>query len=123
MFTIFVKACFNASHQLRFSDGTVEDLHSHDWKITAAVSAEKLNEDGLVMDFNVLSRDLNKVVSVFEGKKLEEVEELKHLNGSVSTEKLAEYIFEKLGNFLPKSVKLYYIDVEEQADCIGRFSA
>ena len=64
MYWISIETEFEASHQLTFSDGTQEVLHPHPWQVTAAVCAEALNRDGLVMDFLLLEEIVNTAIAL-----------------------------------------------------------
>jgi hypothetical protein len=54
MFTISVETQFRASHRLVRTDGSKERPHSHEWSVTAEVSAETLDSRTVVMDFHQL---------------------------------------------------------------------
>ena len=66
MFTISVETHFQASHQLTLPDGSKEPVHSHDWVVTASLSSEKLNNMGVVMDFQALQAMIDKTVAGFD---------------------------------------------------------
>ncbi|MCD7930848.1 MAG: 6-carboxytetrahydropterin synthase QueD [Tannerellaceae bacterium] len=52
MYTIKKRMVISASHRLSLSyPSKCEELHGHNWVITVWCRSEKLNEDGMVMDF------------------------------------------------------------------------
>ena len=63
MFTISVETHFWASHQLTSPDGSKEPVHRHNWLVAADVSSDKLNNMGIVMNFQSLSAILNKTIA------------------------------------------------------------
>ncbi len=71
MFTISVERHFRASHQLTLPDGSKESVHSHDWVVIANLSSEKLNNMGVVMDFQILKAKIDKTVAGFNHKALD----------------------------------------------------
>ena len=71
MYTVTVESSFNAEHQLTFAGGQIESLHGHKWIVRAAVSAEKLNEVGLAVDFNDLKKAVEEVIAPLDGAILE----------------------------------------------------
>lgn len=119
MFTITVETSFLASHQLVFKDGTQEDAHEHNWAVKVAVCGEKLNEDGLVMDFCVLKEKIQAIVAEFEGNKLENVDCFSANNASA--ENVARYIFETIKPQLNTAVKMGYVEVAEAAGCRAKY--
>ena len=91
MFTITVETTFTAGHQLRLAGGNKEPLHSHDWVVRLAVSAEKIDEMGLAVDFEQLKVKLEDITAPFQGGQLEKLDYFKTNNASA--EALAKYIF------------------------------
>ena len=119
MFTISVERHFRASHQLTLPDGSKEPVHKHDWVVTASLSSEKLNNMGVVMDFQALKTLIDKTVAGFENKALESICYFKRNNPSA--ENMAKYIYEKLRIELPEGVKLRDIRVVEEPGCSAKF--
>ena len=119
MFTISVETQFQASHRLVLADGSKESVHSHRWSVTAALSSDKLNSMGLVMDFGRLRAMLDDIVAEFDGRTLEAIGYFQKNNPSA--ENVARYIYEKLEPRLPKGVKLHEIKVVEEAGCSAKF--
>jgi 6-pyruvoyltetrahydropterin/6-carboxytetrahydropterin synthase len=120
LYTACIERHFPAAHQLRFPDGSKEDLHEHDWIVTACVSSEKLDELGTVMDFIQLGEMLEKILGEMADKNLESVEYFQQHNPSA--EILARYIFEKLQPQLPSGVQLKHIKVVEAPGCWAIYS-
>ena len=119
MFTISVETHFQASHQLILSDGSKEPLHSHDWVVTAAVSSEKLDDMGVVMDFRTLREIILNVTAELDNTVLGEVEHFRQNNPSA--ENVAIYVYEKLRVELPEGMELRSIEVVEEPGCSAKF--
>lgn len=51
MYLIRVKSDFCAAHTLRFTDGTAEPLHGHNWRVEAVIECPSLDESGIGIDF------------------------------------------------------------------------
>lgn len=120
MFTVLLETTFKAEHQLTFADGTQEPLHEHEWKVDVAVSAEKLDENDLVMDFEELKMLVEATLLDFRGKRLESVGQFEHRN--TSAENVARILHEEIGPKLPDSVRLDYVEVTEARGCRARYS-
>ena len=114
MFTITVETTFTARHQLTTAQGQKEPLHSHDWIVCSAVSADRLDEIGLVVDFDDLKAKIEEVTSPFNGARLEEL--------NASAENVAKYIYDKIEPLLPSHVKLRYVEVAEATGCRAKYS-
>ena len=119
MFKVAVQTSFWASHQLTLPDGKKEPLHSHNWKVTAEVSGQKLNHRGLLIDFNKLKELVDNITESFINQPLENNEYFQ--NSNPSAEMIAKYIFENLQPQLPEHLILDYISVTEEEDCTGKF--
>lgn len=121
MFTILLETTFKASHQLTFSDGTQEPLHEHDWKVCISVSAEKLDENELVMDFEELKLLIEAALQDFRDQRLETVALFENRN--TSAENVARILYEEIAPKLPDTVHLDYLEVTEAPHCRARYSA
>ncbi|MBL7216034.1 MAG: 6-carboxytetrahydropterin synthase [Phycisphaerae bacterium] len=120
MFTIFLESSFTAQHQLTFSGGTQEPLHNHEWKVCVAVSAEKLNNEDLVMDFEELKLLLERTLQDFRSQRLETNPLFEQRNASA--ENLAAILYQQIEPKLPDTVHLDFVEVTEAAGCRARFS-
>ena len=119
MFIISVERHFRASHQLTLPDGSKEPVHQHDWVVTADISSERLNNMGVVMDFQILQAMIDKTVAGFDNKALESISYFQQNNPTA--ENVAKYIYEKLRIELPKGVKLVNILIVEELGCSAKF--
>ena len=121
MYTIFLETSFTAQHQLTFSDGKREPLHRHEWKVCVAVSAEKLNEEDLVMDFEELKLLLESTLQDFRNRRLETNPLFEQRNASA--ENVAAILYQQIEPTLADTVRLDYVEVTEATGCRARFSA
>lgn len=119
MFTISVERHFQASHQLTMPDGSKEPIHDHDWVVTVILSSEKLNNMGIVMDFQALKAMIDKTIAGFDNKPLESIGYFQQNNPSA--ENVAKYIYDKLLTKLPEGVKLQNVRVVEEPGCSATF--
>ena len=119
MFTVSILTTFTAGHQLKFPSGS-EPYHIHDWQVEAAVGGEKLDENGLLLDFNRLKKTLDDILAPFDQQALEEFDCFKNVN--TSAENVAEYIFFSVKKQLPDSISLLYVEVTEAPNCKASYS-
>jgi 6-pyruvoyltetrahydropterin/6-carboxytetrahydropterin synthase len=119
MFTIRVETRFQASHRLTLPDGSKEPDHSHDWLVTADISRDKLDNMGLVINFQKLKAMMDETVSEFDHTAMDTVSYFRQNNPSA--ENVAKYIFERLCVKLPDDVKLRSVRVVEEPGCSAEF--
>jgi 6-pyruvoyltetrahydropterin/6-carboxytetrahydropterin synthase len=118
MFTISVETHFHASHQLCLPNGEKEPIHFHDWSVIADVNSAKLDNMGIVMDFEELREIIEKIVARFDNK----IEAIKYFQeNNPSAENVAKYIYDELKPQLPKGVKLNCVKVTEEPGYTAKF--
>jgi 6-pyruvoyltetrahydropterin/6-carboxytetrahydropterin synthase len=98
MYELMVESKFAAAHQLRGYKGKREYLHGHNWRVTVAVTAERLNEQGLAIDFHDLKKALRDVLDQLEHTFLNEIFPFTQINPS--SENLAKWIYDTLAKKL-----------------------
>ena len=94
MFELTVEDHFAAAHQLRNYNGKCEKLHGHNWKVQVTVTAERLNEIGLAMDFTDIKKLTREVLDSLEHNFLNEIFPFTELNPS--SENIARWIYETI---------------------------
>jgi 6-pyruvoyltetrahydropterin/6-carboxytetrahydropterin synthase len=94
MYELMIETRFAAAHQLRNYKGKCENLHGHNWKVQVAVSAERLNEIGLAMDFGDIKAITNDVIGTLDHAMLNELFPFTEINPS--SENIARWIYESL---------------------------
>ena len=90
MFVLTIEDHFASAHQLRGYKGKCENIHGHNWRVILNVRGEKLNEIGLLIDFNDLKNILKKITEYLDHKNLNEIEPFTVINPS--SENIAEFI-------------------------------
>jgi 6-pyruvoyltetrahydropterin/6-carboxytetrahydropterin synthase len=119
MYWIFTEIRFQAYHQLTFSNGSKEVLHAHPWKVVAGVCADKLNSEGLVMDFLELGKVLEVAIEPLRGKQLETLACFSGRNASA--EAVARYVFDAAAPRIAPPARLDSVEVTEAEGCRARY--
>ncbi|MEA3306136.1 MAG: 6-carboxytetrahydropterin synthase QueD [Candidatus Omnitrophota bacterium] len=94
MYKIEVFENFSAAHRLRGYKGKCENIHGHNWKVGAAVSSDRVNKTGIVIDFKEVKKKLKDVLNELDHKNLNSLGYFKKINPT--SENLAKLIYEKL---------------------------
>jgi 6-pyruvoyltetrahydropterin/6-carboxytetrahydropterin synthase len=95
MYELVVESKFAAAHQLRGYEGKCEKLHGHNWRVTIAVTSDRLNEQGLAVDFHELKKSLREVLDQLEHTFLNDIFPFTQINPS--SENLAKWIYDSIG--------------------------
>jgi 6-pyruvoyltetrahydropterin/6-carboxytetrahydropterin synthase len=94
MYRVTVLSHFSGAHRLRHLHGKCEELHGHNWKIEVSVVSNRLNKEGVVIDFNILKQKMEKVLKTLDHTFLNN---LPYFSGrEPSSENIAKYIFDRL---------------------------
>ncbi len=93
MYEITVRKTFSAAHTLDIG-GKREDLHGHNFRVEAAVASEKLNADGLVLDFRVLKKWVNEILEDLDHTFLNDLSPFSNM--SPTAENIAKFIYKRL---------------------------
>lgn len=94
MFEIAVYSHFSAAHRLRYLRGRCEELHGHNWKIEVSVVSDRLNPEGIVLDFGILKQKVEKVLKTLDHTYLNDLPAF--AKKEPSSENIATYIFDKM---------------------------
>lgn len=94
MYELMVESSFASAHQLRGYKGKCENLHGHNWKVHVHVTAEKLNDIEIAVDFNDLKEMTDEVVGQLDHTVLNEVFPFTERNPS--SENVAKWIYDTL---------------------------
>jgi 6-pyruvoyltetrahydropterin/6-carboxytetrahydropterin synthase len=94
MYKITVLSHFSGAHRLRYLHGKCEELHGHNWKIEVSVVSNRLNKEGVVIDFNLLKQKVEKILKFLDHSYLND---LPYFSGrEPSSENIAKFIFDRL---------------------------
>jgi 6-pyruvoyltetrahydropterin/6-carboxytetrahydropterin synthase len=94
MYELSIETGFASAHQLRGYKGKCEKLHGHNWKVQISVTAERLNEIDLAIDFHELKKIANEVISPLDHALLNDIFPFTEKNPS--SENVAKWIYESM---------------------------
>ncbi|MCI0481799.1 MAG: 6-carboxytetrahydropterin synthase QueD [Candidatus Dadabacteria bacterium] len=94
MFEVSVKSSFSAAHALTEIGGKCENLHGHNFAVEVSVTSERLNKQGVVVDFRALKSYLGEILGVLDHTFLNETAPF--AGRSPTSELLARYIHDEM---------------------------
>jgi 6-pyruvoyltetrahydropterin/6-carboxytetrahydropterin synthase len=100
MFTIFKDFTFSAAHAIRGHTRGCENLHGHNYRVRVHVTAETLDELGMVMDFADIKAILSAVLDPFDHRVINDIPPFDSRN--TTAELFAEFTFQEVSARLPQ---------------------
>lgn len=111
MYRLSIELKISAAHQLRDYDGPCARLHGHNWKIKVEVTAEKLDDVGIAIDFSDLKKITWKVVGQFDHNNFNDIAPFDKINPTA--ENIAHYFYHEIARLLPEDIKLTFVEIWE----------
>jgi len=97
-YTLKIVTDFAAAHSLRHYPGDCANLHGHNWKVEAEVTATALNELGIGMDFKQIRSETKAICERLDHSFLNELSPFDEINPTA--ENIAAYIYHALAERL-----------------------
>ena len=107
MYELKIQDSFAAAHNLRGYKGKCEELHGHNWKIEVSVASDRLNREGVVIDFTLLKQKVEKILKTLDHTFLND--HPYYSRKEPSSENIAKYIFDRL----KAELKGYHVVLKE----------
>lgn len=96
MYELKIEDSFAAAHRLRGYRGPCEELHGHNWKVEVVLRADRLNDIGLVVDFQDLKAAAREVLGGLDHHYLNDLPAFAETNPS--SENIARHIFTEVAS-------------------------
>jgi 6-pyruvoyltetrahydropterin/6-carboxytetrahydropterin synthase len=113
-----IRTEFAAAHAIVMR-GEREALHGHNWRVTATIEGERLDEDGLLVDFHLVESSLRDICGRLHNGNLNEIEPFDRVNPTA--EHVAMHIAERLAAVVrercPGGVRVRRVGVTEAPGC------
>ncbi len=121
MYTLYIDSYFWACHSVLTPDGSAEPAHSHNFCAAAKLTARKLDDRAMVMDFCRLRQLLDRITAEIADSGNIGCIDYFAKNGQTA-EIVAKYIFEELEPTLPAGIVLEKVTVTEQPLCRAAYA-
>lgn len=115
MFELIIQTDFAAAHRLRGYKGACEKLHGHNWKLDVVLQSDRLNELGMVVDFQEVKVALKDILAEFDHSFLNDLARFKTVNPT--TENIAKAVAQELAKRLPRGVRVKSVTSWESDRC------
>lgn len=94
-------------------------MHGHNWRVTLVACGERLDEDGLLVDFHALQGALAQVLRSLDNRDLNSIEPFVGVNPTA--EQVARHVFEavveRCRDRIPNGVRIESVEVTESPGC------
>ena len=121
MFEISSEMHFSAAHHLNNYNGPCENVHGHNWLVSATVRCNQLNAIGIGIDFKMLKRHLKEVLDTLDHADLNCLFDKLGINPS--SENIARFVFDEIAKRLVEpNCSMHRVDVyETPGNCASYF--
>ncbi len=89
---------FAAAHYLREYEGVCNRLHGHNWKVEVQVTATRLDEVGMGMDFKVIKDATRTLIDQLDHRNLNDIPPFDRINPTA--ENISAYLYQELAKKL-----------------------
>ena len=118
MYELSVQRQFRAAHGITIA-GEREPSHEHDWQVTVVVAGEELDEDGLLCDFLLIQRELDRIIGDLNERDLNATPPFDELNPTA--EHVARHIAEQAAEAMKSMVRVSHVTVTEEPGCAATY--
>ncbi|HBV97635.1 MAG: 6-pyruvoyl tetrahydropterin synthase [Peptococcaceae bacterium BICA1-7] len=107
MYYLTIKRRFAAAHRLLGYGGECASLHGHTWTVEVQVAGEKLDSCGMLVDFKILKKMVDDIVSELDHNYINELAHFDFARGGINptAENIASYIFKSVREQIENSGK------------------
>lgn len=119
MFEVKVQSSFKAVHAIRLPNNELEPLHEHNWRVEVTFAGPQLDDNGVLIDFVAVQKDLDSVLDSLNGTNLNEHPFL--AGKPSSAENVARRLFETISARNDRRAKLKEVQVQEAPGCSAIF--
>jgi 6-pyruvoyltetrahydropterin/6-carboxytetrahydropterin synthase len=121
MFTVSIETEFSAAHTIRGYNGPCSRPHGHNWKVTVEAKTDILDNLGMSVDFYILQRKIDEVVSQFDHRDLNTIPPFDQALNPTS-ENIARYFYDELKKILPVHTTLVSVVIGETGQYTAKYS-
>ncbi|MBT3197497.1 MAG: 6-carboxytetrahydropterin synthase QueD [Gammaproteobacteria bacterium] len=120
-FTLRTLSDFAAAHSLREYPGDCQRLHGHNWKVEVEVSADELDELGMVVDFKLIKQATKTATDRLDHQYLNELKPFDQINPTA--ENIARTLYQEISASLNSArIQVDAVTIWETERASARYS-
>ena len=120
MYKLSTHLSFSSAHYLNDYEGSCAKIHGHNWKVQIEVSASRLNETGMALDFKDLSDIAWQVIGKYDHRIINELRPFDTINPTA--ENISCYFYGEIKKLLPAGVNIVKIGLWETEKYLVEYS-
>lgn len=122
MYSISVETEFCAAHAIDIA-GVREPLHGHNWRVTATISGDTLDDEGVLCDFHAVEAALREVISPFVNANLHDSPPFNRRNPTAElvARHIADELAVRLAPSLARGARVSAVSVTEAPGCAATY--
>jgi len=122
MYSISVETEFCAAHAIVIA-GVREPLHGHNWRVTATICGDTLDDDGLLCDFHAVEATLREAVAPFANANLHDAPPFDRRNPTAElvARHIADELARRLASALARGARVSSVRVTEAPGCAATY--
>ncbi|ADJ28000.1 6-carboxytetrahydropterin synthase QueD [Nitrosococcus watsonii] len=97
-YTLKILTDFSSAHTLRDYPGECRRMHGHNWKLEVEVTAQALDQQGMVMDFKDIKKSARQLCAQLDHRYLNDISPFDRINPTA--ENLAAFFYRGLSQQL-----------------------
>lgn len=110
MHTIFKDFTFSAAHAIRGHTRGCQNLHGHNYRVRVYLTAKRLDELGMVLDFADLKEMMQEILGPFDHRVINDIPPFDERN--TTAELFSEYVFAEVTRRLADQERVRVTRVE-----------
>ena len=114
MYLLEIEERFSAAHALRNYPGPCSRVHGHNWRLQVGFLAPRTDDDGITVDLMDLKKLTGQIFEEFDHRHFNDHPYFQEVNPT--SEKIAEYVYNKLKKECPEGVSIDYVKLWETDD-------
>jgi len=119
MFSVCVTGEFVAKHAVTIQ-GVDETPHSHTWRVEIVIEGETLDDDGLLIDFIEVEKQLDIILAPLANADLNAIDTFGGDNPS--TERVAVYVGDAMATQITGRVRVQSVIITEAPNCKATYT-
>jgi len=122
MYEITIEREFCAAHAIEVS-GSRERLHGHNFRLTATIAGDTLDDDGILCDFHTVNAVLKEICRPFVNATLNDTPPFDRVNPTAEliARHIGDELAERLNSAIAPGARVHSVRVTEATGCAATY--